>query len=85
MRLNQATNLDVIAERLRTARGECRWCGIGHPIGQCQQPKNWSSRSEPERQSGYAVFEANRDGEHWRYLRQLERQALRERILAIKI
>ena len=85
MGLSQLTNLDAIAERIAEQRGECRYCNIAHPAKQCRQPKNWSSRSEPERQSGYAVFEANRDGEHWRYLRQLERQALRERILAIKI
>ena len=85
MRLSQLVDLSAIAERIAEQRGECKYCNITHPAKQCQQPKNWSSRSEPERQSGYAVFEANRDGEHGRYLRQLEQQALRERILAIKV
>jgi len=85
MKLRSIVNLDKLAERLAQQRGECRWCNIAHPAKQCQQPKNWSSRQEPERPSGYAVFEANRDGEHGRYLRQLERERRREFIRSIKV
>jgi len=83
MKLRNIVNLDELAERLAQQRGECRWCDIGHPAGQCKSPRNWSS--DGPMRSAPAVADANETGEHGRYLRQLERQARRELAASIKL
>ena len=83
MKLSAVTSLDAIAERIAQLRGECRYCGVTHPVRQCAEPKNWST-DEPMR-SATAIAAANEAGEHGRYLQQLKRQIQRERVLSIKL
>ena len=61
MRLRNIVNLSEMAERLAAARGECRYCGVTHPVRQCLVPKN-ATNSTFVASSAYDIWQANQRG-----------------------
>lgn len=63
MRIRMLSRLDEVAAELRRRRGEpCGYCTTMHPVGQCENPRNWSN-SEPARHSAFAILKANEQGQ----------------------
>ena len=61
MKLSAITQLDAISELLASQRGECRYCGVTHPVRQCLVPKN-ATKSTFVASSAYDIWQANQRG-----------------------